>query len=302
MKNAAHWRFIPAFILVFIFGFILTSTLTQAEARLYTIHEGDHVSTPRVVRFFSGTKMKLSFVFDSSAFYELTGAAAADQLDTSKLYGFSDCKSHHSENSARLGWRNHQGKIEIMTFTHRGGKFYYDLLTTVEPNRVNQASISLSEDRKSYIYEVNGTQATVERGCEDPKAIGYALQPYFGGNQVAPQEIRIRVDVADEVAPVVADVPYPTILNGGAFKMKVSAEEGVSFFVRLYDLTGRKTWESSRELLEPGAETVMNYQVTESLQSGMYLLVPYATTKEGVDLRAALSPSVSGDAYRVFAR
>jgi hypothetical protein len=281
---------------------LLFAIPSLAEARLYTIREGDHASTPRVVRFFSGTKMKLSFVFDSSAFYQLTGAAASDQLDTSKLYGFSDCKSRHSENSARLGWRNNQGKIEIMTFTHRGGKFYYEVLTTVEPDRVNQASIALSEDRKSYIYEVNGVRASVERGCDDPRAIGYALQPYFGGNRVAPQEIRIRVDVADEVAPVMADVPYPTVLNGGAFKMKVDAEEGVGFFVRLYDLTGRKTWESPRDLLEPGAETVMSYQVTESLQSGMYLLVPYATTKEGVELRAALSPSVSGDAYRVFSR
>ena len=285
------------FSLSLIFGVLISGL---AQAREYTIKRGNHYSTPRVVRFFSGTKMSLSFVFDESANYEFTGAAASDQLDINKLYGFSDCKSHHSENSARIGWRSNQGKIEIMAFTHRAGKFYYESLGFVEPNRVNQGSISLSDDKKSYIYEMNEAKLVVDRGCDDGKAVGYALQPYFGGNQSAPQDIRIRVDAAGELAPVFADFPYPTVLNGGAFKMKVAAEEGVSFFVKLFDSYGRKVWESSRQTLEAGSEQILDYQVTEVLSGGFYVVVPYATTTDGVEMRAAISPKASGEAYRLM--
>lgn len=284
------------------FGVLVTGMLFSGltHARDFTIKKGDHASSPRVVRFFSGTSMNLGFVFDESANYQFTGSAASDQLDTNKLYGFSDCKSHHSENSARFGWRSNQGRVEVMAFTHRSGKFYYESLGFVETNQFNRGSISLSEDRKNYIYEMNGTRLEVERGCEDAKAVGYALHPYFGGNQVAPHEIRIRVDAGGELAPVFADIPYPTVLNGGAFKMKVSAEEGVSFLVRVYDSFGRKVWESARQTLEAGSEQVIDYQINEVLIGGFYLVVPYATTLDGLELRAAISPQVSGEAYRLM--
>ena len=272
----------------------------KTQAREFLIKKGDHHSSPKVVRFVSGTSMKLSFVFDESANYEFTGAAASDQLDTNKLYGFSDCKSHHSENSARLGWRSNQGKIEIMAFTHRAGKFYYDSLGFVEPNRMNQGSISLSNDKKNYIYQMNETKLTVHRGCEDAKAVGHALQPYFGGNQTAPQDVHIRVDVAGELAPVFADFPYPTILNGGAFKMKVTAEEELAFFVRVYDSFGRKILESSKQVLESGTEQVLDFQVAEPTAGFFLLVVPYAITRDGLELKAAINPEASGEAYRVL--
>ncbi len=271
-----------------------------AQAREYTIKRGNHFSNPRVVRFFSGTKMSLSFVFDESANYEFTGAAASDQLDINKLYGFSDCKSHHSENSARIGWRSNQGRIQIMAFTHRAGKFYYESLGFVEPNRVNQASISLSDDKKSYLYEMNEAKLVVERGCNDGKAVGYALQPYFGGNQTAPQDIRIRVDAVGELAPAFADFPYPTILNGGAFKMKVAAEEEVAFFVRVFDSFGRKLLESNKQVLEAGSEQVLDFHVVEPTAGFFLLVVPYAITREGLELKAAINPTVSGEAYRLM--
>jgi hypothetical protein len=199
-----------------------------------------------------------------------------------------------------MGWRSNQGRIQIMAFTHRAGKFYYESLGFVEPNRVNQASISLSDDKKSYLYEMNEAKLTVERGCQDAKAVGYALQPYFGGNQTAPQDIRIRVDAAGEVAPVFADFRSPTVLNGGAFKMNVAAEEGVSFFIKIFDSYGRNVWESSRQTLEAGSEQILDYQITEVLSGGFYVVVPYATTTDGMEMRAAISPKASGEAYRLM--
>ena len=82
--------------------------------------------------------------------------------------------------------------------------------------------------------------------------------------------------------------------------MKVSAEEGVSFLVRVYDSFGRKVWESPRQTLEAGSEQVIDYQINEVLIGGFYLVVPYATTLDGVELRAAISPQVSGEAYRLM--
>jgi len=243
--------------------------------------------------------MNLKFRFDHSAFYQFTGAAASDQLDTNKLYGFSDCGSHHTQNSARLGFRDNEGRIEIMAFTHRAGRFYYEPLTTVEPNQLNEASISISDDKKSYVYEVNGVSARVGRGCEQGRAVGYHLQPYFGGNQTAPHDLKIRVDASGELAPVIADVPYPTVLNGGAFQMKVRASESVSLFSRLYDYYGRLVWESQKQDLEAGSEMVIHYQVNSVLQSGIYVLLPLAVTSEGTELRAALNSMTSSDVYRL---
>jgi hypothetical protein len=283
----------------FILGFGILAWAASAGATVFTIHEGDHYSTPRMLRLFSGTRMDLSVQFDESALYQFTGAAAADQGDTNKLYGFSDCLDSHMENSARFGWRDVGGQIEIRAFTHKDGKFSSVPIKFIEPNHIYSASISLSPDRRSYLYEFDGTQVTMERGCEQDRARGYHLQPYFGGNQAAPHEVRIRVNSSGALAPVLADFPYSNPMTGAGFKMRIHAFQSVAFFVRIYDVLGNLVWESSKESFSGEFKGEMSYQVDRYLPPGTYFVAPYGITPEGEVLRAGVNTRNSGDVYHL---
>jgi hypothetical protein len=253
-----------------------------------------------MIRLFSGTRMDLSVQFDDSAFYQFTGSASGDQGDTNKLYGFSDCFDSHTENSARFGWRDLGGKIEIRAFTHKDGRFSSVPIKTIEPNHIYAASISLSPDRRSYLYEFDGTQVSMERGCDQDRAQGYHLQPYFGGNQVAPHEVRIRVNSSGALAPVFADFPYSNPMTGSGFKMRVQAFDSVAFFVRIYDSFGNRVWESSKENLGGNFKGDMSFQVDTFLSSGTYYVVPFGITEEGEVLRAGTNINASSEAYRLM--
>ena len=285
------------------FGILGLATLgwaATAHATVFTIDEGAHYSTPRLVRLFSGTRMDLSVQFDASAFYQFTGAGISDQGDTNKLYGFSDCLDSHLENSARFGWRDLGGQIEIRAFTHKDGKFSSVPIKTIEPNHVYSGSISLSADRRNYIYEFDGAQVTMERGCDQERARGYHLQPYFGGNQSAPHRVRIRVNSSGELAPIFADFPYSNPMTGSGFRMRVHAFQAVTFFVRIYDLFGNQVWESSKESLSGGFKGDLNFQVDAFLPKGVYFVVPFGITTEGDVLRAGTNINASGDVYRLM--
>jgi hypothetical protein len=281
--------------------FLVTlSLLSQASwAKLFKISKGEHYSSPRLTKAFVGTEMKMTVAFDESARYEFPPEAAHDQADTNKLYGFSDCGGSHMQNSARFGWRWYQNRLDIMAFTHRGGKFYFEYMTSIQPNRAYEGTIEISSDKKRYIYTFDGVRVEMDRGCQSERAIGYHLQPYFGGQQVAPHDVNISIKRDETTGPAVVESVYPNPSNG-RFNLRISSFEQASFHFMLYDVSGRLVHRSEKISLPEGENQTLSFDLTRRFASGMYLLVPVISLDDGTELRAHIKSHISDKAMKLI--
>jgi len=129
-------------------------------------------------------------IFDSSCIY--TSADPANQADINKLYGFSDLSSHHHQNSARFGWNWQGGKLRIYGYCYMMGIRQSTEICTVSLNEPHTFSIELRAGQ--YFFSVDNKYFTLmERAAQEPYAHGYGLLPYFGGDEPAPHEVRIKI-------------------------------------------------------------------------------------------------------------
>jgi hypothetical protein len=128
-------------------------------------------------------------MIDSSGIY--TTVVPANQQDINKLYGFADCSSHHQTNSARFGWNWYNGQMHIHAYCYSGGVRAYKELGLVNINEVFDCELRVLPGK--YIFTLNGVSDTLNRGCTDNAALGYKLLPYFGGDEAAPHDVRIRI-------------------------------------------------------------------------------------------------------------
>lgn len=160
------------------------------NGKKYVIAAGAHETTDPIV-FKTTTELKFKAKFDSSAIY--TSIDPANQYDTNKLLGLSDCNTLHQTNSARFGWRWVNNQLEIMAYC------YIDAVrpepvrvAVVDLNTVNTYSIAFESDR--YLFTVNDTnKVEVSKNC-NYNGLRYKLYPYFGGDEVAPHEVRIWIE------------------------------------------------------------------------------------------------------------
>ena len=77
-----------------------------------------------------------------------------------------------------------------MWFRHLNNQFEFEKITTVELNEIINLDLEIKDDK--YILGVNGVVVEVNRPCtQDFKR--YYLYPYFGGDEVAPHTIKIRL-------------------------------------------------------------------------------------------------------------
>jgi hypothetical protein len=279
--------------------FFLSFLTLSVKAEIFKIPKGNHYSQPLVTNIFLGSKMEMVVTFDESAIYSL-GTYHPDQGDVNKIYGFSDCKSNHSRNSARLGWRWYRDQLEIFAFTHRDGSLYPEFMTTAEINRPYKASIKISPDKTKYIYNFNGVILQAERGCLHAKAQGYHLRPYFGGQQTAPHDISLSVKLTEKFAPVLIDQPFPNPVRNGRFSFKVSAYESIRLYVNMYDITGRLIYKSPQHSLGIGENQLVDFELNKKYSSGIYLIMPVILMNDGQELKANLSNQSEEQAFRLL--
>lgn len=161
---------------------------TDDGYRIYTIKEGKHRST---IGLRSQTSDNLLFEckFDESAVYE--SKDPVNQYDINKLYGFSDCNSHHQKNSARFGWRYVNGEIEIHAYVYNDGVRVSKYITSVQPNERHLYHLLIEKD--SYRFSVDMTSIHMPRTNKCEKGLYYKLFPYFGGDESAPHDIKILI-------------------------------------------------------------------------------------------------------------
>jgi hypothetical protein len=177
-------------IKLFITFSIFVFQLQTLSAHVYKIKPGKHYAQGFHTALFFNNNLSYEAKFDESAEYYLGNT---NQYDMNKLFGFSDCSSQHHKNSARFGWRwNDQSKkLEIHAYVYSNGKRSSKYIDQVPLNQKIQYQIRIQSNEYEFI--LNDKKMTMPRGCTNQKVIGYKLYPYFGGDEVAPHEIRIEL-------------------------------------------------------------------------------------------------------------
>lgn len=155
----------------------------------YIIPQGQHVSTASSLRLVKTKELKFTARFDSSSVY--TARNPENAGDINKLYGFSDCSSHHQKNSARVGWIWNGAAIELYAYCYADGRRISKLLGTAAINE--EVLLTISVKSGQYEFTMRNEVFTIERGCSGDNANGYLLYPYFGGDETAPQDVHIFI-------------------------------------------------------------------------------------------------------------
>jgi len=160
---------------------------TNPETIVYTIKKGEHdTNSPLALR--TATTIKFEATFDASAIYQTIDKA--NQADINKLYGVADCRTDHHTNSARFGWRWYNNQLEIHAYTYLDKVRHSKLVGVVELNKAYTYEIQLQDNKYKFILD--DTTVELPRHCNG-KGEGYQLYPYFGGDEVAPHDITIRI-------------------------------------------------------------------------------------------------------------
>lgn len=169
--------------------FIASKGIAASEFVVYTIRKGNHGAEGTKFKEIRQAEISLEAIFDSSAIYQTR--RAENQSDINKLFGFSDCGAFHHENSARFGWRWNGRSIELHAYWYSDSTRYTAFLDTVSIE--NTINLALSVLPKNYRFQVNSKTFMYPRHCSSGIIEGYLLYPYFGGDEVAPHDIKIRI-------------------------------------------------------------------------------------------------------------
>lgn len=157
--------------------------------KTYIIKKGNNYCDNNDYALTQYTFLHFRAILDSSCIYST--ADPTNQADINKLFGFADCASHHQTNSARFGWNWENGAMHIHAYCYAGTLRNYKELGAVPLNKAFDCKLYVLPDK--YIFELEGKKDTMTRGCTDNAAIGYKLLPYFGGNEPAPHDVRVKI-------------------------------------------------------------------------------------------------------------
>ncbi|HUC82255.1 MAG TPA: hypothetical protein VMR70_15225 [Flavisolibacter sp.] len=167
----------------------LAENLSTSGFTQYVIPKGQHYATQNAVKSIETTELKFVVKFDSSAIYQTVDPQ--NQYDINKLYGFSDNGESHHRFSARIGWRWSEGALRLFGYTYNNGVRAEKEISTIAIGSEVVCAIKVLGE--SYQFTVNGKTELMPRASAMPVAKGYQLYPYFGGDEVAPHEVRIWI-------------------------------------------------------------------------------------------------------------
>lgn len=163
---------------------------------IFRIPTGKHRGLPLQFHFWWNRPVfSWMVMFNESARYDLK---SDDQFDTNKLIGIGYLPGHH-KHSARFGWRYwvDRGEIEITAYCYIGGRRLIQHIGFVQIGI--KYRLQLNVTRWAYVFDVYDLDRDITVGaCSIPKMhnrkFQYRLGPYFGGNAVSPQEIKIQIE------------------------------------------------------------------------------------------------------------
>lgn len=155
----------------------------------FIIRKGRH-SSGLWTQSLQASSLKFDAIFDETAIYETT--IIENQHDINKLYGFADCNSHHHQHSARFGWRWLDRNLEIFAYVYADGERITQYIGTVPLNEPRSYEVEVS-DAYYHFYLQGHDPVSIERKATCNKGLYYMLFPYFGGNEVAPHDVTIKI-------------------------------------------------------------------------------------------------------------
>lgn len=159
--------------------------------KAYTIKAGDHYHKGYLGSFrpVVGKSMKFTLTFDSSCEYETNNPT--NQWDINKAWGFREGIS--GRNSARIGWNWKEEALWVYPYTHVDKMISIDPPgVQVKPGEPISCEITVSDFK--YIFTINRNQIVVPRGSNESRFYGLQEYPYFGGDEVAPHNIKILIE------------------------------------------------------------------------------------------------------------
>ncbi len=163
-----------------------TSTTVSTE---YYIKQGNHYCEQNQAELMFDTTINATVVFDSSAIY--TSLTIENQGDVNKLIGFSDGGTNHQENSARLGWSWNGQKVVLYAYAYVNKVRIIKTIALADINQEVTCAVQAKTDY--YSFTVNGVTDTVQRYSAGYTGLRYKLFPYFGGDEAAPHDVRIKI-------------------------------------------------------------------------------------------------------------
>ena len=170
------------------FLFMSCKKIDENGFRDYVIKEGKH-SSRTSYRTTKTNCLQFQAIFDESAIYQ--SIDTNNQYDINKLYGLSDCKDNHTKTSMRLGWRWLNDSLEILWFKHTNNNFSFAKIKSIDFNEIVNFGIQFDTDY--YYMSVGVETVTIARPCNQLSNRKYFLWPYFGGNETAPHDIKIKI-------------------------------------------------------------------------------------------------------------
>jgi uncharacterized membrane protein YhaH (DUF805 family) len=117
-------------------------------SKTYTIKKGNHSSSGIHSGLFISSELSIKVKFNNSAIY--TSKLPANQWAINKLFGFSDCFSHHHTNSARFGWRYLNSKLELMAYNYVKKQRWEEKIGDLKINEWQDMKIKM--DKSNYIF------------------------------------------------------------------------------------------------------------------------------------------------------
>lgn len=166
-----------------------TSPVTASGFVEYVIPQGEHYSIGNDLTPLDISELKFTVRFDSSCIYKTINPE--NQFDINKLYGFSDNGALHQQYSARFGWRWSDSALRLFAYTYNNGIRASKELGIVPIGKEVNCVIRVTG--KGYVFTVDEKSETMDRLSTLSTAKGYRLYPYFGGDEVAPHEVRIWI-------------------------------------------------------------------------------------------------------------
>jgi hypothetical protein len=80
--------------------------------------------------------------------------------------------------------------LQILWFKHEHGEFTFGLIDTVSLCEAHLYELNIWA--WNYVLCVDGNCVYVDRNCPEHKK-NYMLYPYFGGDETAPHDIKIKI-------------------------------------------------------------------------------------------------------------
>ncbi|GAA4402710.1 hypothetical protein GCM10023187_18060 [Nibrella viscosa] len=167
-----------------------TAPVNSNSLVVYQIKAGQHFSQQDALRFTSKTTLTFEATFNESAMYQ--SREPGNQGDINKLYGFSDCNTHHQTNSARFGWNWTGNALRIYAYCYQNSKVIAQEIGTVNLNETNTYQLAIVGSK--YVFRLRNKTVEIPRGCsETATQQRYRLYPYFGGDEPAPHDVTISI-------------------------------------------------------------------------------------------------------------